>query len=69
MLYLKEANYEYIEKEYLFVRDMPTDENGFTNEWHDISREEFEKKATRSGFALYKDILFESYIGTPANFV
>ena len=25
-------------------------------------REEFEKKATRSGFALYKDILFESYI-------
>ncbi len=48
MLYLKYANYEDIEKEYLFVRDMPVDENGLTNEWHGISREEFEEKALKS---------------------
>ena len=45
MLYLKETNYEDIEKEFLFVRDMPEDENGMTNEWHGLSREEFEEKA------------------------
>ena len=45
MLYIKEANFEDIEKEYLFVRDMPVDENGFTNQWHGISREEFERIA------------------------
>ena len=31
MLYLKAANVQDIEKEYLFVRDMPVDENGLTN--------------------------------------
>lgn len=41
MLYLKAANWEDMEKEYAFVRDMPLDENGFTNEWHGISREAF----------------------------
>lgn len=45
MLYLKEANYADVEKEYLFVRDMPVDENGLTNPWHGISREDFEQKA------------------------
>ena len=44
MLYLKEINYDDIEKEYLFVRDMPIDENGLTNEWYGVSREDFEKK-------------------------
>lgn len=48
MLYLKHANYEDIEKEYLFVRDMPVDENGLTNEWHGISRAAFEEKALKS---------------------
>lgn len=43
MLYLKEANFEDIEKEYLFVRDIPEDENGFTNQWHGISREDFDE--------------------------
>ncbi len=41
MIYIKEANYDDIEKEYLFVRDMPADENGFTNTWHGISRKDF----------------------------
>lgn len=45
MVYLKAANSEDLEKEYLFVRDIPTDENGFTNDWHGVSREEFEQKA------------------------
>lgn len=44
MIYLKEANYDDVEKEYLFVKDIPIDENGFTNEWYGISRTEFEKK-------------------------
>ncbi|MBQ7885767.1 MAG: GNAT family N-acetyltransferase [Clostridia bacterium] len=41
MLYLKEANFADIEKEYLFVRDMPLDENGLTNPWHGVTREGF----------------------------
>ena len=45
MLYLKEANLEDAEKEYLFVRDLPPEENGFFNDWHGISREEFDQKA------------------------
>ncbi len=45
MIVLKEANFEDIDKEWEFVKDMPMDENGLTNEWHGISREDFEKKA------------------------
>jgi len=45
MLYLKEANFEDFEKEWLFVRDMPEDENGLTNEWHGISPEAFRQQA------------------------
>ena len=45
MLYLKEANFEDIEKEYAFVREIPLDENGFGNEWHGCSREVFEREA------------------------
>lgn len=33
MLKLKEANFDDIEKEWQFVRDMPEDENGLTNDW------------------------------------
>ena len=45
MLYLKEANLEDAEKEYLFVRDLPPKENGFSNDLHGISREEFDQTA------------------------
>ena len=45
MLYLKEANLEDAEKEYLFVRDLPPEENGFSNDLHGISREEFDQTA------------------------
>ena len=46
MLYLKPANTDDIEKEYLFVRDIPEDENGFINEYHGISREDFDAGVT-----------------------
>ena len=42
MLYLKPANYEDIEKEWLFQRSIPADENSFINDYHDISREGFD---------------------------
>lgn len=44
-LLLKPANYDDLEKEWLFVKNMPEDENGLTNQWHSISREDFEKTA------------------------
>ena len=45
MLYVKKANFEDIEKEWVFVRDMPEDENGLTNAWSGISHDDFENKA------------------------
>lgn len=44
-LCLKKANTDDTEKEWLFVRDMPEDENGLTNPWHGISLEEFRSRA------------------------
>ena len=63
MIYLKEPTYEDIEKEYTFVRDMPVDENGFTNEWHEISREDFEQIALKKMIAYAKgEDLPEGYV-------
>ena len=45
MIDLKKLNAEGMEKEWQFVRDMPEDENGLTNAYHGISREDFENKA------------------------
>ena len=45
MIYLKPANIEDCEKEWLFVKAMPEDENGLTNQWPNISRKDFENKA------------------------
>ncbi len=45
MLRLKEANTADIEKEWLFVKDMPADENGLINSWPDVSFEDFRDKA------------------------
>ena len=45
MLYVKTANIDDLEKEWLFVREMPADENGLTNAWFQVSREDFETKA------------------------
>lgn len=54
MLYLKAANYEDIEEEYLFVREIPEDENGFINEWCGIFRDAFEEKALKTMIAHSK---------------
>ena len=45
MIYLKEANFEDTEKEWRFISAMPEDENGLTNQWPDVSREDFKKTA------------------------
>ena len=42
MLYLKEANFQDIEKEYEFITQLPTNENGFTNPDYGVSRIDFE---------------------------
>ena len=41
MLYIRPANYEDIEKEWLFQRSIPADENGFLNDYPGISPEDF----------------------------
>ncbi len=41
MLYLKPVNYEDIEKEWQFQRNIPIEENSFINEYYDISRQDF----------------------------
>lgn len=45
MLYLKEANFEDAEKEWLFVAAMPENENGLTNKWHGVTRDRFISEA------------------------
>ena len=63
MVYMKTANYADAEKEWLFVREMPPDENGLTNEWYQVSREEFLNRALPQmiAFAEGKD-LPEGYV-------
>ena len=63
MIYLKEANEHDIEKEWLFVKDMPENENGLTNAWHDISRQDFET------LALPTMMRYARGIGLPEGFV
>ena len=41
MIYLMKANHSDADKEWLFQRNIPADENGFTNEYHGISRRDF----------------------------
>lgn len=41
MLYLKEANFEDIEKEYEYITSLPENECGFTNPNFGVSREDF----------------------------
>ncbi|MBQ8959728.1 MAG: GNAT family N-acetyltransferase [Ruminococcus sp.] len=41
MILLKPADLDDAEKEWLFQRSIPADENGFINQYHGIGREEF----------------------------
>jgi len=45
MIYLKEANTEDAQKEYKFLKDTPTYENGFENKYYDFSHEDFMNQA------------------------
>ena len=45
MICLKKANPEDLEKEWMFVREMPEDENGLLNSWSGVSRDVFRSKA------------------------
>ncbi len=63
MIYLKKACPEDLEKEWLFVRDMPEDENGLTNAWHNVSREDFEAEA------LPQMLVFSEGRGLPEGYV
>lgn len=63
MLTLKRINYEDKEKQYLFVKDIPYDENGFINEYSGISKEEFVSKAIPTLIAHEKgECLPEGYV-------
>lgn len=42
-MYIKPANFEDIEKEWLFQRSIPADENGFINDYCGISRDDFDE--------------------------
>ena len=63
MLYVKAANTADSEKEWRFVREMPPDENGLTNEWFMVSRAEFECRA------LPQMIAFAEGRGLPEGYV
>ena len=45
MLHLERAGWGACEKEHAFVRDMPEDENGFTNGFHGLSLTDYERTA------------------------
>lgn len=63
MLYLKEANWEDIEKEYEYITNLAEDENGFTNADYGVSRAEFEDTV------LPKYINYSKGIDLPEGFV
>ena len=47
MLYLKAADFEDIEKEHAFVAEVPEDENGFINNYHDVSFDDLRQSLYR----------------------
>lgn len=63
MIYLKEANAGDAEKEYQFLKDTPTYENGFENKYYDFSYKDFMNQA------LPQMIKFSKGIGLPEGYV
>lgn len=41
MLLLRELNIDDIEKEYLYIKELPENENGFTNKYFGVSKDDF----------------------------
>ena len=58
MLYLKPANFDDLKKLHAFVVAEPVDENGFINDYHGISFEEFKSTALKRmiDFSLGKNL-------------
>ena len=69
MLYLKPANTDDIEKEYLFVRDIPEDENGYINEYHGISRSSFDSALNVIIANSRGELLPEGYVPATSYFL
>ena len=63
MVFLKKANTEDAEKEWLFVREMPEDENGLINSYHGVSRDVFLNRT------LPEMLAFAEGTGLPAGYV
>ena len=63
MLSLKPADPDDAEQEWRFVAAMPADENGLLNQWHGVSRQEFETKA------LPQMLRFSEGVDLPDGFV
>ena len=63
MVFLKKANTEDAEKEWLFVREMPEDENGLINSYYGVSRDVFLNRA------LPEMLAFAEGTGLPAGYV
>ncbi len=63
MLYLKKVNEQDAQEEYVYITNLPADENGFTNRYYGISEEDFMQKA------LPEMIHFSNGVGLPEGFV
>lgn len=63
MLYLKEANWDDMEKEYEFITNLPANENGFTNPDFGVTRDEFENTV------LPRYLNYARGIGLPTGYV
>lgn len=62
MIYLREANFDDFEAEWRLVTVIPTDENGYINEYSKIKRGDFDK-------ALYRMVEWSKGIGLPEGYV
>jgi predicted acetyltransferase len=69
MFSLKPANTADIEKEYTFVRDIPADENGFINDYPEISREDFDDALDTLIANSYGERLPEGYVPATTYFL
>ena len=56
MIFLKKANIKDAEKEYQFLKDTPTNENGFENKYYGFSYEDFINKALPQMIKISKGI-------------
>lgn len=67
MLYLKKVNLEDIEEEYKAIKLIPENENGFTNKYYNVTKEEFKDQVIPTllkkseGIDLPKDRVPQTY--------